>query len=119
MTLEADFTALLLPICPRITPDVAPYGTQTPYVVWEQIGGASLRFLDGTAADKRNADIQFTVWHTTRSAANALMRQVEEALCTNPAILQARPFGEPQAAFDDADELRGAVQSFSIWGQRT
>ncbi|KRC30682.1 DUF3168 domain-containing protein [Acidovorax sp. Root217] len=118
MSLEADFTQLIMMLCPRITPDVADVGTQTPYVIWEQVGGTSLRFLDGTAADKRRAEIQFTVWHTTRGAANALMLQIEDLLCTSTATLQAQPLGGLGAGFDDADELKGAVMSFSIWGAR-
>lgn len=118
MSLEADFTQLIMTLCPRITPDVADVGTPTPYVIWEQVSGTSLRFLDGTAADKRRAEIQFTVWDTTRGAANALMLQIEDLLCTSTAIVQAQPLSGLVAAFDDADELRGTVQSFSIWGAR-
>lgn len=118
MSLEADFTQLIKMLCPRVWPDAAPVGTQTPYVIWEQSGGTSLRFLDGTAADKRRAEIQFTVWDTTRSAANALMLQLDDLLCTSKTVVQAEALSGLVGAFDDADELRGTVQSFSIWGAR-
>lgn len=118
MTLEADFITVLLAQCPRTFPGVAPFGTSTPYVTWQHIGGQSLRFLDGTAGDKRNAYIQITVWAATSLQAITLARAIEDALCAATAVLLAEPQGEPVDAFDDGDELRGTVQSFSIWGAR-
>lgn len=117
MSLETDLIAALLTQCPRVFPDVAPYGTPTPYVTWQQIGGKPARFLDNTAADRRNAYIQINVWADTRLQASTLARQIEDALCASNA-LQATPQGEPVGAIDDGDQLRGTVQSFSIWGSR-
>ena len=52
--METDLTTLLLAICPRVFPDVAPLSTARPYITYQQIGGQSLRFVEGTAADKRH-----------------------------------------------------------------
>ena len=118
MTLEADLIAILQAQCPHTFPIVAPFDTPTPYVIWQQVGGQSLRFLDNTAGDKRNAYIQISVWAATKMQATTLARAIEDALCAATAVLQATPQGEPVDAFDDGDELRGTVQSFSIWGAR-
>lgn len=117
MSLETDLIAALLAKCPRVFPSTAPYGTPLPYITWQHIGGKSLRFLDNSASDKRNVYMQINVWADTSAQAIGLARQVEDALCASTA-LQASPQGEPVAGYDDGDELRGTVQSFSIWGAR-
>lgn len=118
MSLETDLVAILQAQCPRTFLVAAPFGTTTPYVTWQHIGGQSLRFLDNTAGDKRNAYIQINVWATSSMQAMTLARAIEDALCAATAALLATPQGEPVDAFDDGDELRGTVQSFSIWGAR-
>lgn len=118
MSLETDLVAILQAQCPRTFPGVAKFGTPMPYVIWQHIGGQSLRFLDNTTGDKRNAFIQITVWAATSLQATTLARAIEDALCAATAVLLATPQGEPVDAFDDGDELRGTVQSFSIWGDR-
>ena len=52
MTVEADITTTLLTVCPRVSPDVAPFATARPYITWQFIGGRSLRWLNGEPADK-------------------------------------------------------------------
>lgn len=117
MNLEIELIAVLQAQCPRVYPSTAEYGTPLPYLTWQHIGGESLRFLDNSASDKRNVYVQVNVWADSSLQAMQLARQIEDALCASRA-LQASPQGEPQAGFDDGDELRGTVQSFSIWGDR-
>lgn len=118
MSLETDLSAALLAECPRTFPKEAPHGTALPYVVWEHIGGQSLRFLDNTAPDKRNAFIQITAWAQTAKGAMDLLRAIEERVCTSTAFYCTAQ-GEPTPAYDDGDVLDGYLQSFSIWGART
>jgi len=118
MALEDDLQALLMARCERSFPLTAPHDTQLPYLIWQHVGGDSLRFLDNTAPATRNAAIQVTAWAATPRSAFLLIRQVEDALCASPA-LQAAPQGEPVDAPDDADEIFGATQTFSVWGART
>ncbi|MFM9926899.1 DUF3168 domain-containing protein [Variovorax sp. H27-G14] len=117
MSLESELTSALLAKCPRTFPVVATFGTPLPYVVWQHAGGRTTRYADNTAAGKRNALIQVTVWAGTPMAAMALLRSIEDALCAH-ADLQVDPQGEPVNAYDDGDELSGYLQTFSIWGER-
>jgi hypothetical protein len=117
MSLEASLFDLLKTICPRTFPDVAPIDTQRPYVTWQGLGGKTLRFLDNTAADKRNTLMQISVWSTTRLEANALIRQIEDALCVSP-VFVATPQGEPLATYEEDTQLYGAIQRFSVYSDR-
>lgn len=118
MSLETDLQALLLTKCPRTFPLTAPYGTQVPYVTWQHVGGDPIRFLDKTAPSTRNAFIQINTWAATPAQAFALAREIEDALIAST-VLQCESQGEPLDAHDDGDALKGAVQSFSIWGNRS
>lgn len=115
MSFESNLDALLKTLCPRTFPDVAPLGTATPYMTWQQLGGESLRFLDNTTGDKRNVLLQINAWSKTRAEATALIRQIEEALCAS-ALFIAIPEGEALSLLEDP--LRGCVQRFSIYAAR-
>jgi hypothetical protein len=118
MLLEIELETILKTKCPRVFPTTAPGSTATPYVVWQHIGGTSFRFFDNTPGDKRNAHIQINVWHRSTEGAFALMRAIEDALCAATDKLIVNPLGEPIDGYDDSNELRGALQSFSVWGSR-
>lgn len=120
MTVEADITTALLAVCPRVAPDVAPFGTARPYITWQFIGGRTLRWLNGAPADKRHTLLQVNVWSERRSEALALARLAEAALCDAAAPFVGRPEGEPIADIADDIEppLYGARQDFSILSTR-
>lgn len=47
MTVEADLTILLQGLVGRrMFPDVAPESTEAPYIVFQQVGGRSIAFLE-------------------------------------------------------------------------
>lgn len=117
MSLETELYDALKALCPRVFPDVAPHDTATPYVTWQQVGGQAPTYLDGSLPDKRCAFVQVNVWATTRLEANALMLQIEQALCDS-ATLNVTPQSAMQAAFDETTETRGAMQDFEIWATR-
>lgn len=117
MSLETSLYTTLSPICPRVFPDIAPATTATPYVTWQQVGGSSMVYTEGTLPDKRNARIQINVWAKTRIEANALCMQIESTLCASP-LFQAEPAGALLAAIDDDTDLRGAMQDFYVWADR-
>ena len=116
MSIETDLVALLKAINPRTYPDVAPEGTATPYVTWQQIGGESLRYIDGTA-DSRYPTMQVNVWSRSRMESAALIRQVEDALCASSAF-QALPQGEPMSMHEPDTGLYGSIQRFDVFGAR-
>jgi hypothetical protein len=117
MTMEADLVAVLRTVCPRVSPDVAPIGTLAPYVTWQGIGGQTLRYADGTAADKRNSLVQINVWSKTRLEATALIHQIEDAMCAT-ATLTVDPQGEALATYEPDTTLYGSIQRFSIYSVR-
>ena len=115
MSFEANLFAILAAACPRTFPDVAPLGTETPYLTWQQLGGESLRFLDNTAPDRRNVLVQVNAWSKTRAEATALIRQIEDELCAST-LFTAIPEGEALSLFEDP--LRGCLQRFSVYASR-
>jgi len=118
MTLEAKLFALLTSlVAGRIFPDVAPFDTPRPYIVWQQIGGQAVTFLENTVPSKRNATVQIMAWADTRAAANDLALAIESSL-TLATTLQARPI-TAHVAEHEPDLVRyGARQDFSIWADR-
>lgn len=117
MSMESGLAALLAAICPRVYPDVAPGGTATPYITWQGLGGEVARYVDGSAADKRNTLMQVNVWSATRLEALTLIRQIEDALCAS-ALFVARPQGEPLSTYEEDPKLYGCIQRFDIWAAR-
>jgi hypothetical protein len=118
MSMESDLYTLLKDfVSNRVYPDIAPLAVVHPYITWQGVGGRSLRFMDNTAADKRNTRVQINAWATTRAAANALARQVEDAMCAT-ALFTASPLGEPVSDYDTETKTYGAMQDFSIFSAR-
>ncbi len=115
MSLEADlYTLLKGTFSNRFYPDVGPAGVAKPYGTYQQVGGEAVGFMEAAKADKKNARIQINVWATTRLAANALARAVEDLMVTT-ASLQATALGAPTAVYEEATQLYGTRQDFSVW----
>lgn len=117
MSLEAQLTAALESVCPSVYPEEAPAGAQLPYVLYEQVGGPALVFLEGTLPPERAALMQITAWHSTRLGATQLMLSIEAALCAAIGF-SATPQAALQAAPSDDPATRGAMQDFEIWADR-
>jgi hypothetical protein len=119
MSMESDLTTLLKTVTPNVFPDFAPSGTTAPYVVYQGIGGQALRWLDGTAADKRHTLMQIDVWAGTRAAALALSRQVEAVISNVGAVpFMAQPESEPAWDSDEEGPHYGCSQDFRIISTR-
>lgn len=117
MSLEQSLYTALSGLCPRVYPDVAPAGTATPFVTFQQIGGFAEVFTEGALPDRRNAMMQINVWDKSRQTATALMLQIEQTLCASTAF-QCSVDSALIATFDDDTDLRGCMQDFSIWALR-
>lgn len=115
MSLESALVALLKSRCPRVFPDEAPFGTETPYVIYQQVGGEALSYVEGALPSARNAHMQIAVWDTTRAGANALALLLEADLV---ATLKAAPLSAFVSAASDFPDRRGTQQDFSIWWDR-
>lgn len=115
MTIETQvFQALRQLVDGRIYPDLAPAGVARPYIVYQQVGGDAVNFLDQAIPSKRNSRMQVSAWADARTEASSLIGQVELALRAVTA-LQAAPLGAPVATYDEETALRGARQDFSLW----
>jgi hypothetical protein len=114
MSLESDiFDAIKSLTSNRCYPDKAPQNPTPSYTVFQQVGGQALNYLESAAVGKRNARIQIACWATTRIAANALARSVEDAMVASS--LKAYVLSAFTADFDEETKLFGARQEFSIW----
>lgn len=90
--LEADpsITAILGSE-PRIYEDIAPEGTEVPYIVWQELGGQSNNHLDNAPANFDDVQFQVMVYDTYLGRAyqvRALVRKALESYCfiLNPRI---------------------------------
>lgn len=118
MSAEATLYTLLSGlVAGRVFPDVAPEGSALPRIVYQQVGGQGLSFIDGTMPSKENGRMQIACWATTRAAAIALAKQVEAAVCGSSA-LQAIPLGARMSDFEPDTGLYCSMQDFSVWPNR-
>lgn len=115
--MEAELVAILKTLCPRVYPDVAPMAAGKPYITWQAIGGEVARYLDNSAADKRNTLMQINAWALTRQDATTLIRQAEDAMCASAQFI-ARPQGEAISTHEPDAGLYGSLQRFSVWASR-
>lgn len=117
MTVEADLFAVLGPLAGnRVYPDVAPSTAALPWITYQQVGGEVINFLESAAPGKRNARFQVNVWASTRVAAAALARQVEDTLLAST-TLRATAIGAMSAQHEPetTPPLFGSRQDFSVW----
>lgn len=115
MALESTLAALLGTLCAHVYPDEPPEPLPgRPYIVYQQVGGSAVNFLERAVVGKRNARMQIKVWADTRLAASALAGQVEDAikLCAD---FQGESLGAWVAMHDPDLKLRGTRQDFTIW----
>jgi hypothetical protein len=117
VSLEVTLVSLLKQLCPNVSPDVAKLKTPLPLVTYLHVGGTPLRYVDGTAADKRHALVQVNVWHNTRAECLGLARQIEDLLA-GTTLFDATPEGEVQGQSEPDLRLYGLSQDFSIHAAR-
>lgn len=114
VTIEATiFSALTALVDARCYPDVAPEKVERPYIVYQQVGGAAINFLDGSVPSKRRSRFQVAIWGDTRAEVAELAAQVSNAL-RGVAALQTTVEGEPLAQYEPDTKLRGSLQDFSF-----
>ena len=121
MSYENAMLPILRSQCPQVFAVTAPFGTRTPYVIWQRAGGKVLRNIDKTPTGQlRNASVNVHAWADTPQQASNLLRKIEDALTASTAIT-ALPVDEPLDVFDDAGEtanIFGFQQTFNIWAPR-
>lgn len=118
MTVEDDIFDLLASLTSnRVYPDVAPQGATLPFIVFQQVGGEAINYIDNVEADKKHGRYQFAVWAATRAAAASIALQIESRMVT-ATDFSARPVGAPVADYEADTNRRGSRQDFSIWSTR-
>ena len=114
---SAIHTALSPLVTGRVFPDVAPEGAALPRIVYQQVGGQSVSYLDNALADKENGRIQVSCWANTRLAAIELS-QLAEAAVASLLTVQASPIGARVSIYEDDTRLYGCRIDFDVWSQR-
>lgn len=118
MSAEAALVPLLTGLVSgRIYPDVALSGAGLPRIVYQQVGGKTINYTEGTIPDKENARMQVVCWASTRMAAINLMKQAEAAILSAP-VIQAEALGARISGYEQDTNLFSSMQDFSIWTAR-
>ncbi|KUO98755.1 hypothetical protein AR276_19860, partial [Stenotrophomonas maltophilia] len=79
MSYEAQLHALLAPLLQgRLYPDLPPEPVIYPCAVYQQMGGQSVWFNEGSIPEQKHARVQLTVWADSRAQANTLIRNIED-----------------------------------------
>ena len=118
MSAEAALVPLLTGLVSgRVYPDVAPSGAGLPRIVYQQVGGKTINYTEGTLPEKENARMQVVCWASTRMAAINLMKQVEAAILSAP-VIQAEALGARISGYEQDTNLFSSMQDFSIWTAR-
>lgn len=114
MSLESDIrSALTGLVAGRVYPDVTPDNPTFPLIVYQQVGGQAVEYLEGVIADKDNARVQVLVWSKTRLEASQIARQARAALVEGS--LKATTFAAPVSLYDDALKLYGSRTDLGVW----
>lgn len=114
MSLETSLFALLGPLVGgRCYPDVSPDKAAFPLIIYQQVGGSAVEYIDQTMADKDNARMQVVVWAKTRAEASALAHQARTAIIGS--TLQAQTLVAPVSLYEQELKLYGSRTDFTIW----
>lgn len=114
MTVEDNiYAALKSLVSGRVERDLYK-GAIKPYIVFQQVGGIPLGFLEAAMPSKRNGRFQVCVWDLTRDGAAAIARQAEQVLVESPTLI-ATAETAMVAIYEPETGLYGTRQHFSIW----
>ena len=118
MSAEEVIYPLLSPLVQgRVYPNRAPSGSALPRIVYQQVGGVTVDFLEGTLPDKENARMQIVCWAATLLEAIALIKAAEDLLMAAPHF-QVQRLGARVSGDESDTNLYSSMQDFSIWTAR-
>ena len=113
MSLEPSLKAALDSLVDgRVYPDTTPDNVVFPCIVYQQVGGEDIEFLEGTLPDQENARVQVIPWAKSRLEASTLARQIRVRLSDQ---LAATRLGAPVSLYEEPLKLYGARAFYSIW----
>ena len=101
----------------RVYPDLAPINSQKPFMVYTQVGGESISFIDNTIPNKKHGRFQIDVYSDSRAVCAALALQVESAMVGSTVFI-CKAQGAPVSTYELDVLLFGSQQDFLIWSAR-
>ncbi|HEL2980097.1 TPA: DUF3168 domain-containing protein [Stenotrophomonas maltophilia] len=114
MSYEVKLYSLLGPLLQgRLYPDVPPEPVTYPCAIYQQVGGQSVWFNEGSIPEQKHARVQLTVWADTRAQANTLIREIEDQVCGG--LPKSESFGAAIAVHEPAIRKYGARLEFGLW----
>ena len=118
MSVESDlYNTLKGLVANRCYPDFAPLGTVRPFITFEQTGGESLYFIDGSLPDKKHGRFEIGVYADTRAACAALALQVETAMAGASAFV-CQALHAPVSDYAGDVMIYSSTQNFSVFSTR-
>ena len=117
MSLESQIYTVLKTVCDNVYPDYAPEDTARPFITYSQIGGTSIKPLDKTVPNMREAVVQINVWAETRLGSSQMILAVDAAM-RGSTTFAALPSAEMMSVADQETGLRGSIQDFVVRGLR-
>lgn len=112
--IEVTLKALLGPLVSgRVSPDTTPDNPVFPLIVYQQVGGQALAFMEKRLPDHQHARIQVVVWSKSRLEARQMIRSVERTLIESTLTTEA--YGAAVSDYNAELKLRGFRQDFGIW----
>ena len=97
-------------------PDVAPANAVAPWIVYQQVGGEAINWLENTDPGAERARVQVSVWATTRAQAAQLSLDCESAIRASN-NMQAEPIGARVSVYEPDTQLYGCQQDFRVMTQ--
>jgi len=114
MSLETSLRSLLSPlVANRVYPDVTPDEPKYPLIVYQQVGGDVVEFVEGKVADKDHARMRVHVWAETRLQASEIARKVRIAIVEG--TLNGTTYGAPVSLHEDMLNIYGNRTDYGIW----
>lgn len=114
MSLESDLRSLLGPLVSnRVYPDATPDNPTSPLIVYQQVGGDVVEFLEGKVADKDHARVRVHVWAKTRLQASQIARQARVLIVEGS--LKGTTYSAPVSLHEEMLKLYGNRTDFGIW----
>jgi len=114
MSLESDLRALLGPLVSnRVYPDATPDNPTFPLIVYQQVGGEVVEFIEGKIADKDHARMRVHVWAKTRLQASAIARKARIAIVEG--AMKGTTYGAPVSLIEEMLKIYGNRTDYGIW----
>ena len=118
MSVEADIRNTVKSlVADRCFPDFAPLGTVRPFIVFEQVGGEALSFIDGSLPDKKHGRFEIGVYADSRAACAAVALQVESVMAA-ATVFQSMAIHAPISDYADEVKIYSSTQNFSVFSTR-